>query len=177
MKHLTDDQLAAWLAGEGNDASGSSDASGSNHECAVHLEQCGQCRSEANQLRDGVSRYRFAVRRAAAEGESSRLSHAPAPARTTALRRLRWAGAGALAVVLLAGGGWLTRPHGSTQVAGNFPISTPKPTDDAPPISDDELLEAVNNDLSRDVPQALAPVSALTLARNQIASGAAGRQQ
>jgi hypothetical protein len=37
-------------------------------------------------------------------------------------------------------------------------------------MSDDELLEAVNNDLSRDVPQALAPVSAITVARNKIAA-------
>ena len=29
-------------------------------------------------------------------------------------------------------------------------------------MSDDELLEAVNNDLSREVPLALAPVSAIT---------------
>ena len=37
-------------------------------------------------------------------------------------------------------------------------------------MSDDELLDAVGKDLDRDVPEALAPVSALTVARNQMAS-------
>jgi len=37
-------------------------------------------------------------------------------------------------------------------------------------LSDDELLEAVNNDLSREVPLALAPVSAITVARNKLAA-------
>jgi hypothetical protein len=37
-------------------------------------------------------------------------------------------------------------------------------------LSDDELLEAVNNDLNREVPLALAPVSAITVARNNIAA-------
>ena len=37
-------------------------------------------------------------------------------------------------------------------------------------MSDDELLEAVNNDLSREVPLALAPVSTITAARNKIAA-------
>ena len=37
-------------------------------------------------------------------------------------------------------------------------------------MSDDELLQAVNNDLSDEVPQALAPVGAITVARNRIAS-------
>ena len=37
-------------------------------------------------------------------------------------------------------------------------------------MSDDELLEAVNNDLSREVPLALSPVSAITIARNKIAA-------
>ena len=42
-------------------------------------------------------------------------------------------------------------------------------------MSDDELLEAVNNDLSREVPLALAPVSAITSARNKIAAVSGGR--
>jgi hypothetical protein len=37
-------------------------------------------------------------------------------------------------------------------------------------MSDDELLDAVGRDLDRDVPQALAPVSAITVARNQMAA-------
>jgi hypothetical protein len=42
-------------------------------------------------------------------------------------------------------------------------------------MSDDELLEAVNNDLNREVPQALAPVGAITTARNnKIAAASPG---
>jgi hypothetical protein len=53
-------------------------------------------------------------------------------------------------------------------VAGNSSASQPSTG-----MSDDELLEAVNNDLNRDVPQALAPISAITVARNAAASALA----
>lgn len=51
--------------------------------------------------------------------------------------------------------------------------SAPLTAQPAVSMSDDELLEAVNNDLSREVPQALAPVGAITSARNKIAASAA----
>jgi len=65
------------------------------------------------------------------------------------------------------------KPHTVPQITRPVANSQPNPqpnTQSGDQMSDDELLEAVNNDLSRDVPQALAPVSAITLARNQIAA-------
>jgi hypothetical protein len=52
----------------------------------------------------------------------------------------------------------------------NAQLSTQPSSQSGNQMSDDELLEAVNNDLNRDVPQALAPVEAITVARNQIAA-------
>ncbi len=51
-------------------------------------------------------------------------------------------------------------------------MSTPHPAtqQSAAAITDDQLLEEVNNDLNREIPQALAPVSVITTARNEIAA-------
>ena len=55
MNHLTDEQLAGWLAGE------------VNQETQAHLDGCAQCQAEALQLRDGISRYAMAIRRQSAQ--------------------------------------------------------------------------------------------------------------
>ena len=157
MNHLTDEQLAEWLAGE------------TNQETQAHLEGCAQCQAEALQLRDGISRYAMAIRRQSAQAQSAHMAETIAPRRALALHRLRWAGAGVLAILLAAQTVWMMKPRPA-------PV-TPRPIASAPvnpqpaaSMSDDELLEAVNNDLSREVPLALAPVSAITTARNKIAA-------
>jgi hypothetical protein len=165
MKHLSDEQFAEWLAGE------------ASPEAQEHVRGCELCSREAAGLRDQISRYALAVRRQAAGSESSRLVRKLTPARTLLFRRLRWAGAAALALLLAAQTGWMMRPHRSVPIPTQ--ATNPAPQPPPPTMSDDELLEAVNNDLNRDVPRALAPVSALTIARNQIAasnSAASNRQ-
>ncbi len=157
MRHLNDEELAQWLAGE------------ATVEAQAHVDECAECRTEAMAVRDGISRYALALRREAAEAVK------PAPLRVShvlARRRLGWA-AVALAVLLAAPTAWVMRPHAApagqpsavteTAQAGSQMGSQVK-------MSDDELLDAVDKDLDRDVPQALAPVGTLTLARNQMAA-------
>jgi hypothetical protein len=155
MNHLTDEQLGDWLAGE---------ASAEVHE---HLRGCERCRSEATVLRDEISRYSLALRHRSAEAGSARIAKRIMPGRALALRRLSWAGVTALALLLAAQTGWMMRAHRPAPAPEHAAAPPPAPAT----MSDDELLEAVNNDLNRDVPRALAPVSAITIARNRIAAG------
>jgi hypothetical protein len=162
MKHLTDEQLAGWLAGD------------SGQETLSHLACCEPCRTEAVQVRDGISRYSLAMRRESARAQGgAHLTGNLVPRKALAWHRLRWAGAGVLVLLLAAPTAWMIKsrsPAPTSQPRVSAPLN-PQP---AAPMSDDELLEAVNNDLSREVPQALAPVSAITAARNQIAAASLG---
>jgi len=162
MNHLTDDQLAGWLAGE---------ADQQTHE---HLESCPQCRTEALELRDGISRYSVAMRRQAARARRAQMPGNFAPRRALAMHRMRWAAAGVLVLVLAAQTAWLLKSRPAARPAASVAVAsrpaTQSATQSATQLSDDELLEAVNNDLSREVPLALAPVSAITTARNRMAA-------
>lgn len=172
MKHLTDEQLAEWLAGE------------SGEETRAHLHCCASCNTEAMNLRDGVLRYSMALRRQSARAQSAQMPAAFAPGKAVARHRLRWAGAGVLALLLAAQTAWMMKPQTGAHVTAptgnahnsqsnsqlNSQPSSQPDSQSGSQMSDDELLEAVNNDLNRDIPQALAPVEAITVARNQIAA-------
>jgi hypothetical protein len=164
MNHLTDEQFAGWLAGE------------VNQETQAHLDGCAQCRAEARQLKDGISRYAVALRRQSAQAQRAHLAGTIAPRKALVLHRLRWAGAGVLALVLAAQTAWMLKPR-PAPVAPRPVASVPANPQPAVSMSDDELLEAVNNDLSREVPLALAPVSAITTARNKIAAASTDARQ
>ena len=90
--------------------------------------------------------------------------------------RLRWIGAGVLALLLAAQTAWMMKarpaPRAPQAVSHPAAAATPQPAAALghDTMSDDELLQAVNNDLSDEVPQALAPVGAITESRNRIAS-------
>ena len=160
-QHLTDDELLEWLDGSAGPA------------VRTHLVDCGPCRAEAHALQDGISRYAVATRRQAAAAQSARLAEGFAPARALVWHRLRWVGAGALALLLMAQTAWMMKvrpapvaPQAVSHPAAATALASAQPV----AMSDDELLQAVNNDLSDEVPQALAPVGAITVARNRIAS-------
>jgi len=163
MNHLTDEQLAGWLAGD------------ADQQTRSHVDSCPQCGAEALELRDGISRYAIAMRRKSALAESAHMQGKLAPRKALALHRLRWAGAGVLALLLASSTAWLVKPHLNPAVAQPT-ASAPANTDHdehlqaASQLSDDELLEAVNNDLSSDVPEALSAVSTITAERNKIAA-------
>jgi hypothetical protein len=161
MKHLNDDELAQWLSGE------------ASVEERAHVDHCARCKAEAMALGDGISRYALELRRQASEGMNPRPLRV---SRTLATRRLGWAGV-ALAVVLAAPAAWMMRPHVAPMGQTGAVTQTAQADSQMGPqmgshmkMSDDELLDAVGKDLDRDVPEALAPVSALTVARNQMAS-------
>ncbi len=172
MNHLTDEQLAAWLAGE------------ADHQTRSHFESCPQCHAEALGLRGGISRYSVSMRRQAGHAQNMRLNGFFVPRKTILLHRLRWTGAGVLAILLTAQTLWLIKPQHapdarpmasqpsshSQSAPSSAPSSGSSSSSSSAQLSDDELLEAVNNDLSREVPMALAPVSAITTARNRIAA-------
>jgi len=165
MNHLTDDQLAEWLAGE------------SGEQTRAHLQSCAECNAEATRLRDGVARYSISLRQQAARAQSAHMTESVAPRKSIAQHRLRWVGATVLALLLAAQTAWMMKPHTPSQPIGPIAGAPKTPQVNSQPgaqMSDDELLEAVNNDLNRDVPQALAPVSAITLERNQIADASTG---
>lgn len=157
MNHLTDEQFADWLSGE------------AAPEIRSHLASCEQCNTEALQLRDDIFRYSIAMRHQAIRTQSKRIAEDFVPRRAIALHRLRWAGASVLALVLAFQTAWLLKPHHAptpTRPVAVNPVKSPAPVQ----MSDDELLEAVNSDINQEVPKALAPVSAITTARNEIAA-------
>jgi hypothetical protein len=184
MNHLSDDQLADWLAGE------------ADQETEMHLQSCTHCHTEAAALRNGVSRYALTLRQQSARAQVAQLDANFAPRKALALHRLRWAAAGVLAMLLTGQTVWMLKLHhapASSQSLASTPAHSQSAAADdsgetnskrtleasaatalrsqtATSLSDDELLEAVNSDLSRDVPQALAPVSAITVARNKFAA-------
>jgi len=175
MKHLTDEELAEWLAGESSD------------ETRAHLRCCASCNAEAINLHDNVAQYSVALRQRSSLAQNARVTGNFAPGKALARHRLRWAGATVLALLLAAQTAWMMKPHtprtqpvansqANMQLSSqpntrlNAQLSTQPSSQSGNQMSDDELLEAVNNDLNRDVPQALAPVEAITVARNQIAA-------
>jgi hypothetical protein len=162
-QHLTDEQLLEWLDGA------------ASTEVHGHLKSCELCRSEADALQDGISRYAIAMRREAHEAQSVALAKGFAPARRVQTR-LRWAGAGVLAVMLAAQTAWMMRLRPAQDTARPLAVASPVPQA-AAAMSDEELLQAVNNDLSDEVPQALAPVGAITVARNRMAISANQRSE
>lgn len=176
MTHLTDEQIAGWLAGEAAE------------KTLRHLFECKTCAAEAAALAGGVRRYAAAVRR---EAQQASLRHAEKfnPRREMGWLRLRWASAAALGLVLAGFTAYVMHPHEAPMANGHVVSAPPQPSArelppqprvespqpaqrhaPVPAMSDDELLEAVNNDLSRDVPWALAPVGHITAERNRIAS-------
>jgi hypothetical protein len=163
MNHLTDEQLTEWLAGE------------TNQQTQLHLADCAQCRAEAFELRSVISRYSIAMRWLADGARSAPVTENFAFRRVLARHRPRWAAATMLALLLAAPATWMWMKMPRTPLVNLQPIATAHSNlQPAASMSDDELLEAVNNDLNREVPQALSPVSAITMARNRIAVSAAG---
>ena len=145
-QHLTDDELPEWLDGSAGPA------------VQTHLDGCAACRSEAHGLQDGICALRHRDAAAGGGAQSARMAEGLAPARRMQLRmqhRLRWVGAGVLALLLAAQTAWMmkTRPapaSAAQAVAHPAAAAIPQPAaalgNDS--MSDDELLQAVNNDLA-----------------------------
>jgi hypothetical protein len=151
MTHLENSAWAAWLAGEENLAA------------LEHLGWCAACRKEATGLRRALAAFRETIH---AAGETHEIAWVrPADDCAEAGWRwafMRWVPRAALAVCLLAAVLLMHSPR---------PAPPPASSDAA----DNALLQSIQNDLSRQVPSALAPaeslVAQMTTDTNQKAQG------
>jgi hypothetical protein len=109
-----------------------------------HLSECGDCRASVARLQQGVAVYRGAAMEWSAECLATR----PQQMQTVSARRLpavalRWAVAAVIPLVLLA------------LVFLPLHLSSPPPAQPVAQISDDALLDQVDEQVSEDVPSSM----------------------
>ncbi len=139
-QHWSDEQKTAWAMGE------------RNVEMAEHLATCDACRHELAQVQESLAAFRGEVHEAASRDEfrSTRIRHAVASRAVERSHGLRWAFTTALALMALSVG-LLVSPH---KKVVHQPVQKVE-------MSDEQLLNEINDDLSRSAPEALAPVESL----------------
>lgn len=151
--HLSEDQITEWVLGT------------SDELVLRHLGACHACSVEAEELRSTISSFRDAIHTAAQRDQSFWRNQQLAFRERVSARDwypLHWAWLVAMVMVLIAAI-LLTR--------------TPNPpqnylSEDA----DNALLKAVQGDLSREVPQALAPAVLIAQERNEFLANEVIRQ-
>jgi predicted anti-sigma-YlaC factor YlaD len=149
--HLNDEQMTDWLLGTAGE------------DIVQHLASCEGCRAEASGMQTAIAEYarstraQAEVRRLQPVAAASRLSAAQAANRRHWLpTRLSWVASFALlalAAILL-----MTAP------SPQMPTAARQDADDA-------LLMEIQQQLERDVPEALAPAAVLTAERNRVIAG------
>lgn len=143
--HLSEDQVTEFMLGT------------SDEVARRHLETCGACCLEVEELRRAVCDFRDSVH-AAAERDQNFWSRQQIELRSQISASdwsfLHWVWVAAMVMVLIAAI-FLARPRNLA------PLSA---TEDA----DKALLQQVQGDLGRDVPQALAPAVLIAEERNGI---------
>jgi hypothetical protein len=149
-KHLSEEELLALVSGEQSDAN------------SFHVAACAKCRQEVEQLSGVLGGFRASTRDWA---EQKRQEVAVRPP----VRNGAWSGqalrlATALAMLLLVFGVFLVR-HKEQPAPTMATVTT---TD-----SDDAVLERLDAAMSRSVPSAMEPLSALVPTENQEKSGGA----
>jgi len=145
--HLTEDQIAEWTLGTSDDY------------VIRHLETCAVCSLEAEELRSALAGFRDAVHTTAQRDLSFWRNQKLAVSERLSAHDwypLHWAWVVAMLAVLITAI-FLTR-------APNAPKNYL--SEDA----DNALLQAVQGDLNREVPQALAPAVLIAEERNEILS-------
>lgn len=144
MKHADEDQIAAWMLGVGSE------------EVSRHLETCGTCRAEADELRTGIGQFAASVHRLAdrdslfwSQQRFAIGSHLPA---NRPIRLLRWAWTAVVALVLAAMLLVTRAPRPQQQANGD--------------VADDVLLQQVQSDIEQDFATALAPAVLISQERS-----------
>jgi hypothetical protein len=139
-QHWTDEQMTAWTLGE------------RSLEMAEHLGVCDECRRELAGLQGALDAYRGGVQQAVAADEYRwvRIRAGVAGQSVYAHHRLRWALTTGLALLALSIGLLVTPQHRPPRVQ---PV--------AQQMSDEQLLNEIQDDLSRSAPEALSPAETL----------------
>ena len=138
-QHWTDEQMTAWALGDRNVA------------MAEHLSGCESCRAEVAGLQSALAAYRDDVRETVASDDYrwSRIRAGVISRASTRSYGLRWAFTSAVALAALSVG-LLVTPHKHA----------------VPPVqqvqmTDEQLLNEIQDDLSRSTPEALEPAETL----------------
>jgi hypothetical protein len=145
--HLSEDQIAEWVLGT------------RDKYILRHLETCAACSREGEELRSTLAGFRDAVHATAGRDLSFWKNQQVAVRERLSAQDwypLHWAWVWVMVVVLITAILLMRAPN----VPRNYP------GEDA----DNALLEAVQGDLSREVPQALAPAVLIAEERNEILS-------
>jgi anti-sigma factor RsiW len=151
--HLSEDQITEWVLGTKDEF------------VRRHLEACEACSVEAEELRSTISHFRDSVHAAAQRDQSFWRNQQLAIRERLSARDwypLHWGWAVAMVIVLIAAI-FLTRPPNS-------------PQNNAADDADRVLLQEVQGDLGREVPQALAPAVLIAEERNEILTNGVNQQ-
>ena len=141
--HLSEDQITEWTLGARDDF------------VSRHLETCRACSVAVEELRSAISCFRDSIHATAQRDNSFwRDQQLAIRERVSDWYPLHWAWVAAMAMVLIAAI-FLTRAPNPSQN---------KATEDA----DKALLQQVQADLAREVPEALAPAVLIAEERNEI---------
>jgi hypothetical protein len=135
MRHLTSEQIESTLSGR------------ASQEVSSHLESCAQCAGEVVSLREVFGDLREAT---AASAEHHRRFVSTAGARR--VPRMAWAFVSAALFIAAA------TPVAVHYRSANHVVARPAP-DAAVTISDEALLDGVQDDLSTSVPASLQPLA------------------
>ena len=143
--HLSEDQMTEWVLGTRDEY------------VLRHLETCQACSVEVEELRSTISSFRDAIH-ATAQSDQSFWRDQQLALRERVSERdwypLHWAWAVVMVIVLITAI-FLTRTPNTRQ---NYA------SDDA----DNALLQEVQGDLAREVPEALAPAVLIAQERNEV---------
>ena len=134
-----------------------------------HLAECVACRAEVARLEHGVAIFRSAAVEWSAQSLATRSQNLPpVTLRKLPILAMRWAFAAAVPVVLLLLA--LLPLH-------LFHLSGPQATHPPTQISDDALLEQVDEQVSVAVPSSMESLTHLVSADNSSGAAAAGSKQ
>jgi hypothetical protein len=151
--HLSDNEFAEVLG------------SNASQTMLAHLKICDECSVEAKELREVIGGLREGLIAAAGQ---PRIQHVPpelSARQSSHAWRLRMAGA--LAVLLMFSGGIVLDRHSQSSIGTNGASNQQ--------LSDSELLNQVQAELSLDAPAALQPAAYLAQERQQILQSAQQR--
>jgi ferric-dicitrate binding protein FerR (iron transport regulator) len=143
--HLTDEQIAELLSTYPDQSAGAI--------TQQHLLHCPHCQTELASLRASLSNFRIAATNLAA-AETPALSQRRIVVPSRSFRRNAWAASFATAAAMLALSVALVHPNPPVRRDPQVAVATPAAT-----VSDDALLDGIQQDLSASIPPSLEPLS------------------